>query len=422
MEYLISAKIPWIWYAIRASGLAGYIFLFLSTISGIGLYTGLSSKFLRSEKVLAIHKHISISAWAMILVHLIFLFFDQTLKLGIADLLVPFASQSAGINFALGIIGFYLFLFIIISSLFFRFKAPRLWRFLHYLSYPAFFIIFLHGVLIGTDTNEYLISEIYWITGIIASILTLYRIFYWKFEKEYEYIVKNIYKPTTDAIILEIGRNDGGDIFKFKSGQYVSISIPEDKKFFKKYRFSIASSPLNRQSFKLGIRILGDFTQKISKIKIGDRINVKGPRGDFVFNENKMENIVFIAGGIGITPFMSAFEYAADKNLSNKMALIYSNRSVAGALFLDEIQALSAKNVNFKPYFAITDEKLAGNEGCNFYQGFINEELLRKILNNQFSGKIFFLCGPPKFMEIMAGYLIKNGVKLKNIRKESFSL
>lgn len=285
MEYLITSNLPLYWYIVRASGLSAYIFLFLSLISGVGLYTGLSYRFLRSEKVLFMHKYIAVISWAMIFIHLFFLLLDPVLKFGLAEILIPFfVPGNIGVIF--GIFGFYLFLFIIISSLFFRLKMPKLWRVLHYLAYPTFFFVFIHGIFGGTDTNEFLIENIYLITGIAASVSILYRILFKIFEKKYGYIVKNIYKPTLDAVILEISREDNGEIFKFKPGQYVSVSIPK-KNLFKKYRFSIASSPENKNYFRLGIRILGGFTQKISQMKIGERINISGPHGDFIFNEKK---------------------------------------------------------------------------------------------------------------------------------------
>lgn len=183
IDYLSSQKIvsqtqeiPWPWYVTRASGLTAYFLAFLIMVFGIGIQTRLIYKVINPLTALAAHRFVGIALSVTILTHVVSLLFDKFLKFTILDLLVPFASPYKPLLVSLGIIAFYLFSAVIITSLFLRLKWPRFWRLLHYLTYLAFILFFLHGVLIGTDKGVAFMIYSYWITGAIVSVLFVYRL------------------------------------------------------------------------------------------------------------------------------------------------------------------------------------------------------------------------------------------------------
>lgn len=174
-------EIPWPWYLTRAAGLTGYFVLFLIMILGISIQTRVAYKIIKPASALATHRFMGIALSIVMSVHIISLLFDKYLKFTIIDVLVPLASPYRPLYVSLGIIALYLFLAVIITSLFFRLKWPRLWRLLHYLTYLIFFLLFLHGVLIGTDTALPLMTYSYWITGLIAAAFVFFRLYrYWR--------------------------------------------------------------------------------------------------------------------------------------------------------------------------------------------------------------------------------------------------
>lgn len=174
-------EIPWPWYIARATGLAGYFLIFITVILGISIQTRVAYKIIKPASALAIHRFLGIALSVIIFTHIISLLFDKYLKFTIIDVLVPLVSPFKPIFTSLGIAGLYLFLAVIITSLFFRLKWPRLWRLLHYLTYPIFILLFLHGILVGTDTALPLMVYSYWITGIIAAAFIFFRLYrYWK--------------------------------------------------------------------------------------------------------------------------------------------------------------------------------------------------------------------------------------------------
>ncbi|MEI6836019.1 MAG: FAD-binding oxidoreductase [Candidatus Falkowbacteria bacterium] len=238
---------------------------------------------------------------------------------------------------------------------------------------------------------------------------------------KYQYLIENSDSSTPGSLILILRPKSAQDVFNFKPGQYAMLSFYNQKgKFFINHPFSIASSPNQNGFLMFGIKILGNFTQNIQKLTVGSQVDVMGPFGDFVFEEQKHQEAVFLAGGVGITPFISASEYATYRHLSNRLTLLYSCRTVKEALFYDYIKKLAGANSNFTAKLKITQETLNSNfEYCE--NGYITPEV---ILENVGSvvGKDFFICGPGAFMTAMETNLLSLGVSRQKIHQEAFSV
>ena len=417
---LTEREIPWPWYVARASGLEAYLILFLVTVMGVGIYTKKLYRFIRSEDALMLHKHLSIFAGLLLVIHIVSLMLDTYIKFRWYEVFLPFASHFKNAYVGIGIIGFYIFLAILVSSLFFRARFPRQWRTLHYLTYPLFFIGLIHGVFVGTDAHYISIRIMYWITGGIGVALTAYRIAYPYLQKKYDVVVTDISLATKDIADLTLAQENGNTLPSFKPGQYVALAAyGADGKLGHKHYFSIAGSPNDRTRMRFGIRILGFFTQGIARMRQGDRLALFGPYGDFTFEPNTMRRVVFIAGGVGITPFLSALHYATEKRLSNDLTLIYSNKTKTSAAFYDDIRAMEDVNPHIKAFFLMSEEKPTVNEEAHLF-GRLDEETLRACTDNTLADTYFFVCGPPPFMAAAMKLLKHCGVSPYYIRKEQF--
>jgi predicted ferric reductase len=176
---LIRATSPvFLWYLTRASGIISYLLLFLLTMTGMGITSGFIYNFFGPVFSWRLHRTYGITLVAFILIHVVTLAFDTTKNFSLADLFVPFYSQYSPIYMSMGIIGFWLFVLIIITSIVWVVKKYKAWRFIHYLAFPAFVLLFLHGVLIGTDTGNPIMLFVYWITGILVAAGLVYRLSY----------------------------------------------------------------------------------------------------------------------------------------------------------------------------------------------------------------------------------------------------
>ena len=237
----------------------------------------------------------------------------------------------------------------------------------------------------------------------------------------YKYYIKKISQPAADAVVLDLADSSGAPVFDFKSGQYVMISYADEKGRLKdKHAFSLASSPAEKGFIRLGIRVGGPFTQGLTKLKEGDLVFVNGPFGNFVFDEKKYPDLVLLAGGIGITPFMSTIRYVNDQKLPNKITLLYSSRSFAGTLFYDEIEWLKNGNSNIRALYSVTDGNILTG-----HKDIIGETLNQKIINDfvgSVKDKTFFICGPLPFMRAMKSNLLDLGARETQIKMEGFSM
>lgn len=194
--------------------------------------------------------------------------------------------------------------------------------------------------------------------------------------------------------------------FSFYSGQYLDIELKTDDRF-KVRAFSISASPTEDFLMISPKKGVSKFKKDLYKLKVGDKISSSHPAGTFILDEN--EKAVFIAGGIGITPFRSIIKYIFDKKIKTPIALIYSN---------------SDKNFPFKKELDTWKKaypKLAIHYIVTRKDGRLTEKKLSSILRTaNYRLPIYYLAGPPKMVDDLEKMLISMGVEETNIRTDRF--
>lgn len=167
------ASLPW--YIARSAGITAYLLMYLTVILGSGMTSSYIYKLINPVNSWMIHKYLGIALSLTLLAHIFSLLFDNFIKLGWADLFIPFHSPFRTTAVALGVFGLYIIIAVMITSLFFRLKYQRSWRAVHYTVYPLFILSFFHGVYAGTDSSAFLVQIMYWFTGVTFAGLLLYR-------------------------------------------------------------------------------------------------------------------------------------------------------------------------------------------------------------------------------------------------------
>ena len=175
-------KSSWSWYLARASGIVAAVLLVVLMVSGVGMVTGGTFKFLEPLIAWAAHRAVGIAFGMAVLVHVVSLLFDKFVGFNVADLLVPFISHYkpttiAGVNVgslwvALGTFALYLVIAIIITSLLWIEKKPRPWKFVHFASYTVLVLTFIHGLFLGTDLSKGIFRTL-WVFGAVLLIAPL---------------------------------------------------------------------------------------------------------------------------------------------------------------------------------------------------------------------------------------------------------
>lgn len=146
----------------------------------------------------------------------------------------------------------------------------------------------------------------------------------------------------------------------FKAGQSCDVIITsplyDDEKGATR-TFTVASAPAEDPRLTFATRQTGSaFKRTVAEAKAGLAVEIDGPWGDFVLHEDASRPAVFLAGGIGITPFHSMIADSIVRRLPHRITLIYSNRTAAGAAFLDQLVAWQQANTNLRVIATVTGE------------------------------------------------------------------
>jgi len=233
----------------------------------------------------------------------------------------------------------------------------------------------------------------------------------------------------TDIMSFKFSRKDDQN---YKAGQYyvVNLGTTEDPKGPTR-AFTIASSPTEKDAILISTRIRDTpFKQKLSTLEKGTGIKITGPAGDFTLPDDHSRSVVFLSGGIGVTPFRSMAKYATDKQLPLKITMFDSNRNQANILYKDEFDSWTRLNKNLKIIYTITGEEQEGISSVasaaqewNGERGLIDQAMLSKHLAKDALDKAsFYICGPPAMLKALSD-LLENDLKVSknNIKIEEFT-
>ena len=220
------------------------------------------------------------------------------------------------------------------------------------------------------------------------------------------------------TLALSVGKPEG---FKFVAGQAVHVVIPDLKKADAKGKvrtFFIASAPQDAE-LEIAMRQTDtSFKHYLATAKAGSPVQIEGPYGDLALHEDANRPAVFLAGGIGVTPFHSMVLDASNRGLQHRLFLFYSNRKPEDAAYLTELRELEQKNPRFKLIATFTEGE-AVPRSATVEHGYITAEMIAKHAGD-LAAPIFYIAGPPAMVSAMEGVLKGAGVNKRNVRAEKF--
>jgi ferredoxin-NADP reductase len=199
--------------------------------------------------------------------------------------------------------------------------------------------------------------------------------------------------------------------FEFKPGQSVSLTLiePPAEPNSTRRTFSLASAPQESElMIATRMREGSHYKRALHALPLGAQVRLTGPLGAMTLHDDAARAAVFIAGGIGITPFRSMLLQAEQDRAEHRLYLAYSNRRREHAAFLDELQALQRRNDRFRLLAPMTDT-----------EGMLDEEKLKRFAGDAPS-PVYYLAGPPAMVEAMKVILARNSVGDDDIRSEEF--
>lgn len=141
----------WAWYTARITGLVAFILLYIVILFALTIRLPFLRKILAPIHALNIHRWLSVQALAFTLFHGLSFIFDEYIKFGLWDILIPFYSEFEPVYVGLGIISLYMVIILILTS-YLKNKIPyKLWRSIHFLNILIYWFVFAHALNVGTD-------------------------------------------------------------------------------------------------------------------------------------------------------------------------------------------------------------------------------------------------------------------------------
>lgn len=205
-----------------------------------------------------------------------------------------------------------------------------------------------------------------------------------------------------------------GRVPRFRPGQFLHLALDDytpDAQWPESRVFSIASSPsARREGLEVTLSVKGDFTRKIFQtLEKGAECWLKLPYGEFLFPEN--EHLTLIAGGVGITPYLSLLKQMLVDKSEQAVALYYGIRSADHYLFSELLNECAGTLPGFKKNMYCEDGSVPGETGLLD---------IETIFENAPDDSVFYLSGPPLMIDAFKKQLSVFGVEPQRIRVDDW--
>ena len=209
--------------------------------------------------------------------------------------------------------------------------------------------------------------------------------------------------------------------FSFKPGQALDLILPDPAApgtAGARHALSIVSAP-HEGELVVATRMRDSaFKNALARLPAGGAAGIEGPFGSMTLHRKAERPAVFIAGGIGITPFISMLRHATHARLQHRLVLLYANRMPEVSAYLTELQRLEGENPNFRLVATMTrmEESAMPWMGAT---GQVDEALLQRATEG-LTDPVYYVAGPPAMVAALRDVLERAGADGEAIRSEEF--
>jgi ferredoxin-NADP reductase len=209
--------------------------------------------------------------------------------------------------------------------------------------------------------------------------------------------------------------------FSFIPGQYFEWTLAHSKADGRGVRryFTISSAP-NDADIRIGVKFYNEsssFKQRLLSMQAGEEIVASQISGDFVLPKNTKKKIVFIAGGIGVTPFTSMIRHLFQTREKRDIAFIYSNRSIQDTAYVDLInKAAQELGIHVLPVFST---QTAEEQATYHLPSIVDPHLIMSQIPD-YSDRLFYLSGPHGMVNAFSDMLLQIGIPRGHIKRDFF--
>lgn len=363
------------------------------------------------------HRQIGIAAFFLVFAHPILLFILDTRYLRLLNII------SAAWRARFGVTAIVLLILVVWMAEFReKLKIPyTFWKIWHgILATLMIALALLHIFLAGSFTDLPWKRAIWIGYSTLFILMMLYtRVIYPLKLINSPFKVTSVKKEKGDVWTLTLQSVKGKNLH-FSPGQFAWLTAWKTPFSDTEHPFSIASSAENSGMIEMSIKNLGPYTAKIQTLKSGDKVYLDGPYGSFSVDRHpEAQNLVFIPGGIGITPIMSMLRTLADRQDQRPIKLFYANQTWETVTFREEVDQLQ-KKLNLQVIYVIERPP----EDWKGESGFLNSAILKKHIPAEWlkdEHTEVFLCGPAVMMNAVDKALLEAGFSEKKIHSERYA-
>ena len=213
------------------------------------------------------------------------------------------------------------------------------------------------------------------------------------------------------------------DIAYFSAGKYLTVfETVEGMNITRAYSISSSLKDALEGKYELTIKLVeGGLMSRyiLDNWEVGTKVEVSAPEGHFDYQPLRdAKKVICLAGGSGITPFVSMANAIADGDEDFEMTLLYGSRNKNVIIFKDELEAVAKKCDKVKVVHVLSD-KDADVSGEGFESGFITADLIKKYAPADEPYSVF-ICGPQQMYDFLGTELEKLNLEKKYIRHEMF--
>ena len=296
------------------------------------------------------------------------------------------------------------------------------WRFWHNVAAVVILLLaFVHSFFVKGGIHTPL-GRVFWGLLVVMGLTAWgYRHFHqWHQHHMGRYVISQVIHEANNTWSLVLKPEDGGAIPRHFPGQFAFIRVlGEGPGAGEEHPFTIASAP-DHDHLIFTIRASGDFTRRIHELERGTRVAVNGPFGRFSAGLYPEENeLVFIAGGVGITPFLSMVRSMRRTGSWRPVTLLHACRTESDLLLREELAEIERSGRGrFKFVQVLSAPGPCWQGTC----GHIDREFIHQHTRDRLDEKGFYVCGPPGMMVTVERHLKEIGVASRRVHAERFSL
>lgn len=289
-----------------------------------------------------------------------------------------------------------------------RLELPwPIWRFTHRFTGLLFALVAFHQYAVdkpaGIDGTLSLYLDVLCLAGLAAWLFTQFAA---PLLRARNFVLEAI---DTHGAVTEMTLRPEGRPMGFRPGQFAFVSIPGET-ISQPHPFTIASAPVADGRLQFGVKALGDWTRRLpARLAAGQRVRVEGPYGRFVFRK-RVQRQVWLAGGIGITPFLAWAQALTDAD-PQEIVLIWVVSNRAEAFAAQRLASIAAAHPRLQVHVVVTDQ-----------EGRLTAQRLVSLVPFPLQDAELFYCGPEGLSRAILSGLEAMGQKPRRTHSEAFEL